>query len=587
MKKEVQEVKRIKKMRGSITVKLLILEVPLALALVAVVIISNLLITRVANSCRETYIEVISNTSSALITADRDMYQAQYACDEAFYNRWITRGADVSEYAADYAENRDQVKDAVKKLETMLAKDPFLLNEYKAEGLDQTNRELLTEFEGEIDEWDKAYDPATGQGDAEVKRVAFSTARDHLNSMEDSIDAYTQYRVAAYEKQISILSTITLVVVLAIIVVLSLIALRIIMYMTRSIKSLDSALSKIASGDLVSAIPQNDSPDELGNLTRSATRMKSALSDIIDSITGRANDVGRSSGELKNSAASTANTSSAVSNAVEEIAKGATNQAEEIQGGVEATISVKESTDSLTAEATDAEAKAVEMSDKTASMKDNFGKLSQAMSETTSTLNDMSTSMKEVGDIVDKVKETMNEINSIASQTNLLSLNASIEAARAGEAGKGFAVVADEIGKLSNQTKDSAALIDEVMTNLNEKTSSAIETIDRLVTTVGHQATLTDETEKSADEVIEAVSEVRVSLERIKNGCEDISEKTDKVDQVMSSLSAISEENAASSEETSASMEQVNATVGNINSMSEKMSEISDELTKTLAFFKK
>ena len=72
MKKEVQEVRRIKKMRGSITLKLLILEVPLALALVAVVIISNLLITRVANSCRETYIEVISNTPlRPLITADR------------------------------------------------------------------------------------------------------------------------------------------------------------------------------------------------------------------------------------------------------------------------------------------------------------------------------------------------------------------------------------------------------------------------------------------------------------------------------------------------------------------------------------
>lgn len=587
MKKEEQEVTRIKPMRGSIRTKLLLLEVPLALALIAVVIISNLLITRVANSCRETYIEVISNISTALVTADRDMYQAQYAADEAFYTRWITRGSDVSEFAADYEENRDQVKDAVKNMETLFSKDPALFNQYKADGQTLTNRELLTDFEEEIVNWDEAYDPATGQGDAEGKRVAFSTARGHLNDMENSIEGYTTYRVEAYEKQIRLLSTITLIAVLALIAVLSLFALRIIIYISRSIKSLDTSLSKIASGDLVSAIPENASPDELGNLTRSAMSMKDALRDIIDSITGRANDVGRSSGELKNSAASTANTSSAVSNAVEEIAKGATNQAEEIQGGVEATISVKESTDSLTAEATDAQAKAIEMSDKTSSMKDNFGKLSQAMGETTATLNDMSESMKEVGDIVDKVKETMNEINSIASQTNLLSLNASIEAARAGEAGKGFAVVADEIGKLSNQTKDSAALIDEVMTNLNEKTSSAIETIDRLVTTVGHQATLTDETEKSADEVIEAVSEVRVSLERIKNGCEDISEKTDKVDQVMSSLSAISEENAASSEETSASMEQVNATVGNINSMSEKMSEISDELTKTLAFFKK
>lgn len=69
-------------------------------------------------------------------------------------------------------------------------------------------------------------------------------------------------------------------------------------------------------------------------------------------------------------------------------------------------------------------------------------------------------------------------ITAIASQTSMLSLNASIEAARVGEAGRGFAVVANEIKKLSLDTQDSVIDIMDslkrmtsVIKKLNEKSS--------------------------------------------------------------------------------------------------------------------
>ena len=92
--------------------------------------------------------------------------------------------------------------------------------------------------------------------------------------------------------------------------------------------------------------------------------------------------------------------------------------------------------------------------------------------------------MHRISEASEKISEIIVQIEDIASQTNLLSLNASIEAARAGDAGKGFAVVADQIRNLAEQSAksavDSKSLIETAINKVEEGSHNAIKASDSL-----------------------------------------------------------------------------------------------------------
>ncbi|MBQ3773398.1 MAG: methyl-accepting chemotaxis protein, partial [Pseudobutyrivibrio sp.] len=146
---------------------------------------------------------------------------------------------------------------------------------------------------------------------------------------------------------------------------------------------------------------------------------------------------------------------------------------------------------------------------------------------------------------VSQISDLTNDILDIASQTNLLALNASIEAARAGEAGKGFAVVADEISALAANSRQTAATIQdiasEVTSAVNTLASNAKEVLDFINGTVigdydefvdtgekyGHTADvmnemLTEFTEK-ADSLNEIMKAMVESVETITNSVQESS----------------------------------------------------------------
>jgi methyl-accepting chemotaxis protein len=143
-------------------------------------------------------------------------------------------------------------------------------------------------------------------------------------------------------------------------------------------------------------------------------------------------------------------------------------------------------------------------------------------------------------------------INEIASQTNLLSLNASIEAARAGDAGRGFAVVADEIRKLADQSVQAANQIQNIVKEIASKTKDTIDTAKEAESIVESQTVSLNKTIQVFDFINDHVNDLASNLNNISNGIKSIeTAKADTMDAIQD-ISAVSEETAAASEEVSA-----------------------------------
>ncbi|MBO5303416.1 MAG: MCP four helix bundle domain-containing protein [Lachnospiraceae bacterium] len=160
----------------------------------------------------------------------------------------------------------------------------------------------------------------------------------------------------------------------------------------------------------------------------------------------------------------------------------------------------------------------------------------EEMNALTEAMDRINVTSKEIENIIAAIEE-------IASQTNLLSLNASIEAARAGEAGRGFAVVADQIGKLANDSAKSAITTRELIgKSLDEieKGNHIVEQTMEMITAV-------------LESIVQFANMVTGSAEASKTQASMLKQVEAGVEQI----SAVVENNSASAQETLAVSEEL------------------------------
>ena len=382
------------------------------------------------------------------------------------------------------------------------------------------------------------------------------------------------------------------IIIFAILMATGIIIILAILKIVRPLQSANGQLSKIISdidsskGDLTSRININ-SHDEVGELVDGINLFIEKLQEIMKSIRSHSENILVSSKEIADKINESGNNTNEVSATMDEIAAAMQEisaTVEELSSGSE---NIFESIIHLTDKINDGNVLTKDIQSRSLNYKTEIeNEKTNAVAiinEIKNTLEQSIENSKEAAQI-QSLTET---ILQIASQTNLLSLNASIEAARAGEAGKGFSVVAAQISELAESSRTIAKNIQEISTLVTESVTGLSSDSKKLLEFVNNDV-LTDYDKFVAisDNYYNDAVNVNNILEEFTNGTSALKTTMSEMNHGINDISTTIEESANGTNDISSRIRNIASSVEAIKSQTAENQSIGNELKKNVEVFK-
>ena len=476
-------------------------------------------------------------------------------------------------------------------------KDSFTkeFNALESSMVTEENKQLYNEIKAELEDYWELEEEIVNLGsttDREKCKIAQDMALGELVPIYEEIyNDLTQIMEIKVDKGQEVSNTLAIIIIALTVLIIIVITASIIFAISLGksiansiagpIDQIKARLDIFAKGDLSSPFPTVETKDELAEMVDVTVNMAASLQFIIHDVAevldqmANANfavvskDRSKYMGEfeailtaMRQLKRQMAETILSVTEASNQVAAGASNLADASQslaeGATDQAGAVEEMQATITTITDDIRATANNAGDSYnqartyADEAERSHREMKAMMEAMSRINDAS---QQVGNII-------SEIEDIASQTNLLSLNASIEAARAGEAGKGFAVVADQIRQLAEQSANSAA-----------ETRTLIETS---LSAIADGSKTADIVNASIDRVVEGIELIAASSKAISETASEQAEAMKQTELGVSQISEVVQSNSATAQEASATSEELSAQAMTLDSLISKFQLPSD-----------
>jgi len=351
------------------------------------------------------------------------------------------------------------------------------------------------------------------------------------------------------------------------------------------ISRFSTELDVIRDGDF-SHLVDSSKYENLKGVTSSVNSVLSDIRILIDSFFSLSSSIIQSSKKVSSTAIEASDAMQKITKTVEEIAKGASEQAEDAQQGVSMVEKLSEQISFVFDSYNGVMQETTKINDLNKIGLKSVNTLREKSDENNTTSSKIFTVIEKLTDTTKNIGLFVESIENIAEQTNLLALNAAIEAARAGDAGKGFAVVAEEVRKLADESRKSTEEIIGLMESINEESQQALKAMGVMKKVAQDQQAAVNETDNAFANIAGAINEIVIKINEINGSVTKMQTDKDQVINAIENISSVSEETAASSEQVASTTEGQLRAIEEMRYASETMDNLVHELDQHLKKYK-